>query len=367
MKRILCILSGMNAGGAETFLMKIYRNIDRTLYQMDFCINVKEKCFYEDEILDLGGIIYRIPSKSENLSEFKKQLSNIIKSNGYDRVFRITSSAMGFMDLKIARKAGAKICVARSSNSSDGEDFKSKFMHSLGKMLYTRYVDVKIAPSDLAAVYTFGKRAYKNGKVNILNNAIDLDIYKFDNDSRIKIRSEFNIDEKTRVIGHIGRFSQQKNHSFLLDIFKSYNEQIPDSVLMLVGKGELENEIREKAKLLKIEDRIIFTGVRSDIPDLLSSMDIFVFPSFYEGMPNTVIEAQATGLPCIIADTITRKADITGLVNYLPLGDANDWRDAVLQTEIKPRVTPTEDFKANNYDIQSSAHNFVDLVFECDS
>lgn len=164
MKRLLCILSGMNAGGAETFLMKIYRNMDLTLYQMDFCINVKEKCFYEDEISDLGGKIYRIPSKSENLTEFKKQLYSIIKDNEYDRVFRISSNAMGFMDLKIARKAGANVCIARSSNSSDGKSLKSKIMHALGKILYSRYIDVKIAPSDLSAIYTFGKKAYKTVK-----------------------------------------------------------------------------------------------------------------------------------------------------------------------------------------------------------
>lgn len=364
MKRLLCILSGMNAGGAETFLMKIYRNIDRTLYQMDFCINVKEKCFYEDEISKLGGIIYRIPSKSENLSEFKKQLSSIIKENRYDRVFRITSSAMGFMDLKIARKAGAEMCIARSSNSSDGKGLKSKIMHSLGKMLYARNIDVKIAPSDLAASYTFGNRAYKNGEVKILHNAIDLDIYKFDSDVREEIRESFNIDAKTNVIGHIGRFSQQKNHSFLLDVFKSYNDRVPDSVLMLVGCGELESQIKKKAGALGILDKIIFTGVRSDVPALLSAMDVFVFPSFYEGMPNTVIEAQATGLPCIIADTITKEADVTGLVKYLPIGDADLWSDAVLQAEIKIRKTPSEEFYSQKYDIKSVAEQFVQLIFK---
>lgn len=364
MKRLLCILSGMNAGGAETFLMKIYRNIDRTLYQMDFCINVKEKCFYEDEILNLGGIIYRIPSKSENLSEFKKQLSSIIRENQYDRVFRITSSAMGFMDLKLAKKAGAKICIARSSNSSDGQGLKSKIMHTLGKMLYARNIDVKIAPSDLAAAYTFGRRAYKNGEVKILHNAIDLDIYKFDGDIRKEIRESFNIDTKTKIIGHIGRFSRQKNHSFLLDVFKSYNNQNPNSVLMLVGGGELENEIRRKANLLEIEDKVIFTGIRSDIPSLLSAMDVFVFPSFYEGMPNTVIEAQATGLPCIIADAITKEANITGLVKYLPIGDADLWSDAILQTEIKTKKTPSEAFYSQKYDIKSVEEQFVQLIFK---
>ena len=126
----------MNAGGAETFLMKIYRQIDRTKYQMDFCINMSEKCFYEDEILSLGGKIYRIPAKSASLKDFEKQLYNVVNANGYKYVLRVTSSAFGFMDLKIAHKAGAKICAARSSNSSDGGSLKSKVAHRLGRILY---------------------------------------------------------------------------------------------------------------------------------------------------------------------------------------------------------------------------------------
>lgn len=364
MKRLLCILSGMNAGGAETFLMKIYRNIDRTLYQMDFCINAKEKCFYEDEISALGGVIHRIPSKSENLPEFKKQLYSVVKENKYNYVLRITSNAMGFMDLKIAKKAGADICIARSSNSSDGAGIKLKIMHLLGRMMYAKYVDVKIAPSDLAAAYTFGNKAYKKGEVNIMHNAIDLNVYKFANDVRMKIREELNIDEKTKVIGHVGRFSRQKNHSFLLDVFKSYSDRVPNSVLMLVGGGELEDEIRRKAKMLEIEDKIIFTGIRADVSSLLSAMDVFVFPSFYEGMPNTVIEAQATGLPCIISDTVTKEADITGLVKYLPLENAERWADVIVQIDSKIRKTQEEAFYSQKYDIKSVAKQFVQLVFK---
>lgn len=179
MKRLLCILSSMNAGGAETFLIKIYRRIDNTKYQMDFCINASEKCFYEDEILSLGGKIYRIPAKSTSLRNFAGQLHDVVSSNGYKNVLRITSSAFGFMDLKIASKAGAKVCAARSSNSSDGGSLKSKVVHRLGRILYGKYVNVKIAPSDLAAEYTFGKKAYKVevgtdaiGNITRINNAL---------------------------------------------------------------------------------------------------------------------------------------------------------------------------------------------------
>lgn len=353
----------MNAGGAETFLMKIYRQIDRTKYQMDFCINMSEKCFYEDEILSLGGKIYRIPAKSASLKEFEKQLYNVVNANGYKYVLRVTSSAFGFMDLKIAHKAGAKICAARSSNSSDGGSLKSKVAHRLGRILYGKYVNVKIAPSDLAAVYTFGKKAYESGAVNILHNAIDIDRYGFNADMRCRIRSEFGLSDDTTIIGHVGRFMTQKNHAFLLEVFSEYLKINRKSILMLVGGGELESAIKEKASELEISDKIIFTGVRSDIPALLSAMDIFVFPSLYEGMPNTVIEAQATGLPCLIADTITREADITGLISYLPLGDAGKWADCIEKLPREARVTPIRQFKDNCYDIESVTEQFVKLIF----
>ncbi len=363
MKRVLCIISNMNAGGAETFLMKLYRRLDKTKYQMDFCINVFDKCFYEEEILTLGGKIYRIPPKSTSRSSFEKRLYEIVKANYYNHVLRITSSALGFMDLKIASKAGAKVCAARSSNSSDGGSLKSKVAHRLGRILYGKYVNVKIAPSDLAAEYTFGKKAYESGAVNILHNAIDIDRYGFNADMRCRIRSEFGLSDDTTIVGHVGRFMTQKNHAFLLEVFSEYLKINGKSIMMLVGGGELESAIKQKASELGISDKIIFTGVRSDVPALLSAMDVFVFPSLYEGMPNTVIEAQATGLPCLIADTITREADITGLVHYLPLGDAGAWAHLVAELPQVKRETPMQKFKENGYDIETVAEQFVKLIF----
>lgn len=362
-KRLLCIIGNMNAGGAETFLMKMYRSIDHSNYQMDFCINTNNECFYEDEIKTLGGKIYRISAKSQSIKLFKNGLSDCIKSGNYKYVLRITSSAMGFMDLKIAKKAGAKICSARSSNSNDGKSIKAKAAHVLGKLLYRKYADVKIAPSDLAAKYTFGKKAYRRGEVHILHNALDLNVYSFDEQTRNHIRKEFSIDDNVKIIGHVGRFSKQKNHSFLLDIFSEIHKKNPDTVLMLVGKGELEDKIKEKIKALNLDGSVIFTGVRSDIPALLSAMDVFVFPSFYEGMPNTVIEAQATGLPCLIADTITKEANVTGLVRYMPLKAPEEWAKEALNMISDTRMQTKKIMIENGYDIESASKEFVRLVF----
>lgn len=365
MKKVLCILSGLNAGGAETFLMKIYRQLDKSRYQMDFCINVPDKCFYEDEITAMGGKIYRIPAKSQNHKVFSQKLRSLVKDEGYEYVLRITSSAAGFMDLKIAKQAGAKVCAARSSNSSDGGRWKSRVVHRLGRLLYGKYVDVKFAPSDLAAIYTFGEKAYRAGEVTILHNAVDLDAFRYDVSGRAAIRKELAVSDDTLLVGHIGRFMAQKNHSFLLKVFSGILNKNPNSKLLLVGIGELEHQIRCQVSAMRMEEQVIFAGVRSDIPQVLSAMDVFVFPSLYEGMPNTVIEAQATGLPCVIADTITREADVTGLVQYLSLSESTEiWAQQALTAASVPRRDTKQDFIDHKYDIESTTKEFIRLCFD---
>ena len=365
MKRLLCIISGMNAGGAETFLMKIYRKIDRTQYQFDFCINVIEKCYYEDEIELLGGKIYRIPSKSENPKEFKKQLSALISNKKYKYVLRITSNAMGFWDMKIAKKAGAKRCCVRSSNSSDGISLGMKMAHCLGRFFLSKYVDVAIAPSDLAAKYTFGKNAYESGAVEILNNALDLDVYSYNKEGRKRIREEFQILENEFVVGHVGRFETQKNHMFLIEVFKEILKTNPNAKLLLVGIGSKENEIKKQIAEYGIGNNVIFAGLRTDIVDLLSAMDVFVFPSFYEGMPNVIIEAQAVGVPCIISDTITRDANITGLVTYVSLAkNPTDWAETVKNITVKDKICTKSFFIEKKYDIDTVAKQFINIIFE---
>lgn len=328
MKRILCLVSAMDAGGAETFLMKILRNLDHSEYQMDFCVNEQKPGFYEKEIEALGGKIYRIPSKSENIKAFKRGLSKIVKDNHYKNVMRITSNAFGFYDLYVAKRAGAENTIARSSNSSDGGSFKSKAVHILGKLFYKRYVDVFIAPSDKAAVYTFGKKAFKKGQVHLLNNGIDFLEYRFSGENRERIRKELGVLESTLLIGHIGRFTKQKNHDFLLDVFAKIKKAHPNAKLLLVGEGELEDRIKDKIKNLGLGGNVIISGVRKDVPALLSALDMLLFPSLYEGMPNVIIEAQATGLPCLIADTITKQVAVTPLVTFLPITDTEVWEAA---------------------------------------
>ncbi|HWP98652.1 MAG TPA: glycosyltransferase family 1 protein [Syntrophomonadaceae bacterium] len=354
----------MNTGGAETFLMKLYRAIDTNMYQLDFCVASDHEGYYEKEIIERGGKIFRRPVKSKNLLAAYKILIKIVRDNHYDYVMRVGEHSFAAFDLLAAKLGGAKHLIMRSSNAGSSGGKISNLLHKIFGFLPRIVPTVKIAPSRLAAEYTFGKLAVKNKNVFFLNNAIDVPQFIFNKKIREKYRSELDIEDKF-VIGHVGRFSLQKNHKFLLEIFAEIKKIKPDSIFILIGNGELEPLIREKAECLGILDNLKMLGIRSEIPELMMAMDVFAFPSFYEGMPNTVIEAQATGLRCVIADTITPEANITGLVKYLPLNaGARYWANIICEYyQGYPRNDMTQAFYQVGYDIRSAAQFFTSIVF----
>ena len=353
----------MNAGGAETFLMKIFRTIDQSKYQMDFCVNL-HKNYYSQEIKELGGKIYVIPSRSESLKEHNKQLEQVIINGNYKYVMAISSSTTCYLDMKIAKKCGAKRCIVRSSNASNGSGLKGRIIHKLMQYLYSKYVDVMISPSDLAAEFLFGRKALNEGKVHFLHNAINYELFKFNALYRDTIRQEYGIIDNCVVVGHVGRFNTQKNHDKLIDVFKAFHMKHPNSKLMLIGIGNLEEKIRTKVAELNLTNDVLFMGLRSDVNKLLSAIDIFVLPSFYEGMPNVVIEAQANGLPCVISDTITKEANITNLVKYISLNcDDDNWSKVIEECIDKRNIDTYKYFKNNGYLIEDVSDEFVKYVF----
>ena len=364
MKRLLCLLSNMNAGGAETYLMKLYRCLDKKHYQMDFCVNVFEPNYYEAEIQQLGGIFYKIPSRLSDFKEHDRQLTSIIAENSYKYVLVVSSHSTAFWDLRIAKKAGAEWCSVRSSNSDIGMNIKNRIFQIGLRVLFNKYADVLLAPSDLAAINLFGKDYLKDVRFHYLENGLDFEKYKFSEDSRLTERKNLSIGKDTLVIGHVGRFDVQKNHAFLIDIYREIVELIPNSCLVLIGTGVLENSIQQKVEKEKLTDKVFFLGVRSDVASLLSAMDVFVFPSLYEGMPNTVIEAQASGLLCFISDTITKEANVANRVEYLSLKlCAKEWAEKVAKTSLDYCRDTKGFFVKEGYDIENCMKKFVDYVF----
>lgn len=369
MNRVLCIVGSMNAGGAETFLMKMYRKLDKNKYQMDFAVAIVEKGFYDDEIIKMGGKIFNITPKSKGILQNFVDIKQLVKNGEYQYVLRISQHSLSALELLAAKLGGAKVRVFRSSNSNTTTGSKKQLvLHKICMFMPKYFANVRIAPSTEAAEYMFGKHCVKNGRAKLLHNAVDTTIYCYDEIARKSLRAEFGFNDNDFIIGHIGRFNQQKNHKFLIKIFNEVHKKRSDSYLVLVGSGELENQVKEQIKKLGIENNVIFAGLRNDVPKILSAFDMFLLPSLYEGMPNTVIEAQATGLPCVIADTITKEADITGLVSYLPLKDEAKWANVLLKCSSLERNRITKEyFVRNKYDIDSTVVKFEAIVFKGDS
>ena len=361
--RLLCIVSSMDVGGAEAFLMKMYRELDTERYQMDFCVSGDGRGYYEDEIEERGGRVFRITRKSASLPRFVRDLYGVVKSNGYGRVLRVGSDPLSALDLWVCRAAGARLLAMRSSNASDGRSGLEAAASRLARGPLMAAVNVKAAPSDLAAEHTFGRGAVKRGEVALLRNALDLDRYAFSAESRAAVRDELGIGVDTPVVAHVGRLAPQKNHAFLLRVFAELLLLEPRAQLLLVGEGGLEGEIRSRIKGLGLGDSVCLLGMRPDVPRILSAADALALPSLYEGMPNVVVEAQAAGLPCVVSSAVTRQADVTGHVAFIPLGDPFVWAHGLLGAVSEGRYDSRRAMECAGYDVTAGSRRFIELFF----
>lgn len=357
--RLLCIMYMMNAGGAETMIMKLYREAVKQGVYFDFLLFNKDKGFYDDEIRKLGGKIFYIGDVSikKNPIRFLYLLISFLNSHKYSRVLQSTEQSYFAIYALIARLLGSKIVAIRSTNSTTCKGFVWDFISRLMIFIPRIATNVRFAPSKLAADFLFGN---SNG-VQILQNGIKVEDFMFDIHLRRRCRKEFVLNDSF-VVGHIGRFSKQKNHKFLLDVFLEIINYKPNSVLCLVGIGELEDEIKQYAVQLGIINKVIFCGIRRDVSHILMAMDVLVFPSFYEGMPNVVIEAQTTGLPCLVSDTVTEECKVTDKVEFLSLKNlANEW--AIKALSMFDNDTKREEYamkmKLAGYDIEDVAQKFL--------
>lgn len=325
-----------------------------------------KKGFYDDEVLALGGKLYTIPPKTKNPFGYIKGIVKIVKENKYNYVLRIGDNAITVVDLLLAKMGGAKTLALRSTNASAIKKI-SLLINKCFRFLAVCVPNVKFAPSTEAAVHTFGKRQIKKGKVIYLNNGIDVDKYTFTQQKRKTIHKELGLEGKF-IVGHVGRFFHQKNHKFLISVFEKIAQKNENAHLVCVGTGELQDEIWNIVKSKGLEEKVSFIGRRADVPDVLCAFDVLLFPSFFEGMPNVVIESQASGLHCIISDSITKEANITGLVEYISLDKpADEWAEEVLKySNGYDRPSYKDIYDKYGYDISSVVRNFTAAIFEKD-
>lgn len=332
-RRVLHVVGAMNMGGTETMLMNIYRNIDRSKVQFDFISYTDKESYYDEEIKQLGGKIIKL-----NRSNSIKELCNVIKKNGpYDIVHAHTLFNCGIA-MKAAKKYGIKIRISHAHTNLDSNNSIIKKIYiNLMRYSINKNSTKLLACSDAAGRYLFGDRYVNKGKYSYLPNLIDYS--KFIDEKYDKVREfkrEMKLEDKI-VIGHIGRFIEAKNHKFIIDILKYISEKNKDIVLLLVGDGPMRVEIEKIAHQKNVYDKIRFVGIRDDIDIMLKSMDVFVFPSIYEGLGLVMLEAQASGIPCIVSNAIQPEADLNlGLVTKLSLDDSTSlWGDNILRVSNK--------------------------------
>jgi glycosyltransferase involved in cell wall biosynthesis len=354
--RVLQVFARMDRGGAETMIMNLYRSMNRSEVQFDFVVHTNDHCSFDDEIKELGGKIFRVPVyQGQNHFSYKKSWENFFQTHPEYKIIHGHVRSTASIYLKIAKKYGL-VTIAHSHSTSSGTGLPALIKNTLQYPI--RYIgDYLFSCSQAAGIWLFGKKACKKENFHILNNAIDTSKFIFNKTLRQDKRKEFKILGKF-VIGHVGRFSYPKNHEFLIDIFKAIHDKEPNSVLMLVGEGELRGKIEKKVEDLGLTDGVIFTGLRQDIPELLQAMDVILFPSLYEGLPVTIVEAQASGIKCILSDTITKEVVCDDhLVHFMSLkSQVNDWADKVLEySNGYTRENSHDQIMKSGYDIHQTS------------
>ncbi len=322
--RVAQIVGKWLGGGVEAVVMNYYRHIDRSKIQFDFICDEDSTNIPYEEIESLGGKVILIPPY-QKVFKYHKALKKALKEENY-KIVHSHINTLSVFSLFAAKCAGVPVRIAHSHSTTNKKEKKKNLLKQMLRPFSKVFATDYMCCSELAGRWLFGNKEYDKGNVYLLNNAIDLDKFKYDEKIRNEKRKEFNIDDDTLVIGHVGRFVEQKNHRFLINIFNEVHKEKENSILMLVGQGPLMEEIKEKVKALGLEKNVMFLGQRNDVKDLYQAFDVFCLPSLYEGLPVVGVEAQATGLLCLFSDEMTKETKILRSTQFLSLNQkASEW------------------------------------------
>lgn len=361
--RIAQIIGKWVGGGVEAVIMNYYRNIDRSKIQFDFICDEDSTCIPYEEIKKLGGRIIVIPPYQKPL-KYHKELKKVLKENNY-KIIHSHINTLSLFPLFAAKRAGVPVRIAHSHSTTNKKEWKRNIMKQILRPLSKIFATNYFSCSEFAGRWQFGNKDYDKGKVYLMNNAIEVDKFIFNENIRNEVRKELGVLDETFIIGHIGRFVETKNHSFLLEIFKSIQEKRNESILLLLGQGPLEEKVKNKAKELNIESKVKFLGQKTDIEKYYQAFDIFLLPSLYEGLGMTLIEAEVSGLDCIASNKVPKESEIIeNRVKFISLEDKEKWISECVnykksdrkinlkeieQYNIKTKVKELENFYLNNW------------------
>lgn len=357
MIRILQCVNDMHRAGLETMLMNYYRNTDKSKVQFDFLTHRPNPSDYDEEILSLGGRVYYAPRLyPQNYPEYFKWTRQFFYEHPEYKIVHSHIDSMSYLPLLAAKRSGVPYRIAHSHNTSIDMDYKyplkQYFRHKI-----TSVANIYLACGEEAGKYLFGRNAFK-----VIPNAVEAKSFYFNKCIRDKIRNQLGISCERFVIGHVGRFTHQKNHKFLLEVFKSVLSKRPDAVLLLIGTGEKVDEVNYLIRKYNLTKNVMMLGNRADVDELYQAMDVFVLPSLYEGIPVVGIEAQFSGLPCIFSDRVPLETKFTSTCDFLSLNlSPEDWANYIIKKINQNRGSQTKEIINSKYDIENSKYILQDL------
>lgn len=360
--RVAHVMGKMVGGGVEAVVMNYYRHIDRSKVQFDFLVDTDSTLVPRSEIESLGGRVFEIPPYQHPVA-YQRELIKLFRSEGW-LIVHSHVNALSVFPLCAAERAGVPVRIAHSHSTSGKGEHARNAMKAVLRRFSNVYPTYRMACSRYAGEWLFGRKV----DFELLYNAIDLSHFIFDPVVRAEARNELGLSDEQLAVGHVGRFMPQKNHGFLIDVFAELARRRDDAVLLLVGDGEGRLAAERKVADLGLEGRVFFLGQRSDVDRLYRAFDVFVLPSLYEGLPLVAVEAQRAGLPCFLADTITREIDVTCGCSFLSIDDVSVWADTLECVASGSRLpVSVSDFTKYNIDGASDrlAKRYLKLVEAC--
>lgn len=369
MKRVLQVMGGLNRGGLETFAMNIYRAMDKKEIQFDFLLTQIPGGDYAEEAKSMGANIYTLPARNKGYKAYQQALDAFFKEHhDYIAIHEHISSLTSIDPAYYAKKYGIPVRIFHAHSSSIQKSLKFHWVHTIlhyvNKPKVHSWATHYLGCSDKALDWVY-KYTGVRSKAIMINNGIDTSKYVFDEGVRDEVRAELGIDADAFVMGHVGRFIPLKNQSFLIDILVEMKKTCANAKLMLVGDGDLREKVAKDAETKGVEKDVLFTGVRSDVNRLMQAMDVFVMPSWFEGLPVSLVEAQAAGLPVVASDTISHDSDVTGSIIFHSIKDTpKAWSDIILKKNNGERMDNTHKIILAGFDSNSIVQSIKSLYYD---
>ena len=363
MKKVLVFGITDNPGGIESVIMNYYRHFDKKSISLDFLCNT-EIVAYEEEIKSLGGNIYKICARSKNYKKYKKDMNSFFKRNAdkYDSIWVNVCSLANIDYLKYAKKYGIKKRIIHCHNSQNMDSFARGILHRINRIMIKKYATDFWSCSTEASQWFYNQKIINSKKYLLVNNAIDIKKFEYNPRIRDMIRKELKVEDKV-VFGNVGRLHFQKNQEFALQIFAKYTKTNPNSVFLLIGEGEDKDKLKELVKELKIRDKVKFLGIRKDINKLLQGMDVFLFPSKFEGLSLSLIEAQASGLLIFTSNTVSKESKMSNYIYFLDLNaNIDTWVNKITKKIDNEKRKNRKDNISSSFDINVESKKIQDLL-----